>query len=75
MDELATTKEGGLHFILSDNGNYDFDVKVDHCKLVGFVKDVIDRKCLRCVFCERHILYQHLFYNIPPKFFFFFFIT
>ena len=24
--ELAKAKEGGIHFILSNNGNYDFDV-------------------------------------------------
>ena len=26
---LLQRRKGGLHFILSDNGNYDFDVKVD----------------------------------------------
>ena len=35
-------RKGGLHFILNDNGNYDFDVKVGHCGFVGFVNDVID---------------------------------
>ena len=43
----------GLHFILSDNGNYNFDVKVKRCKIVGFVNDVIDCDCLECVFCFR----------------------
>ena len=42
-----------MHFILSDNGNYDFDVKVKRCRFVGFVKDVIDCGCLGCVFCFR----------------------
>ena len=32
---LQLRKEG-LHFILSDNGDYDFDVKVGHCGFVGF---------------------------------------
>ena len=40
-----------LHFILSDNGNYDFDVKVGRCGFVGFVNDVINYGCLECVFC------------------------
>ena len=44
--ELATTKEGGLHFILNDIGNYDFDVKVGCCTLVGFVNVVINYGCL-----------------------------
>ena len=42
-----------LHFILSDNGDYDFDVKVGHCQFVGFVDDVIHRGCLGYVFCFR----------------------
>ena len=46
-------RKGGMHFILSDNGNYDFDVKVKRCRFVGFVKDVIDCGCLGCVFCFR----------------------
>ena len=66
----------GLYFILSDNGKYDFDVKVGRCGFVSFVNDVIDYRCLRCVFCfkitkkrKKHILYQLLFYNILLKFF------
>ena len=35
-------RNGGLHFILNDNGNYDFDVKVERCGFVGFVNDVIN---------------------------------
>ena len=46
-------RKGDMHFILSDNDNYDFDVKVKHCKFIGFVKDVIDFKCLGCVFVFR----------------------
>ena len=47
---------------------------------MGFVNDIIDCGCLEYVFFflnygerERHILYQLLFYNIPPKFLFFIF--
>ena len=43
-------RKGGLHFILNDNGNYDFDVKVEHCRFVSFVNDVIDCECLGYVF-------------------------
>ena len=46
-------RKGGIHFILSDNGNYDFDVKVGYCGFVGFVNDVIDCGCLGCVVCFR----------------------
>ena len=48
---MATTKEGRLRLILSNNGNYDFDVRDGHCKFVGFVNDVINCGCLGCVFC------------------------
>ena len=51
--ELANTKKGGLHFILNDIGNYNFDVKVGCCGLLGFVKAVIDCGCLRYVFYFR----------------------
>ena len=77
-----------MYFILSDNGNYDFDVKVRRCGLVGFVKNVIDNVCLSCVFCfkikgkrKTHFIsnfilqyaYQKLlFYNISPKLFLYF---
>ena len=78
--ESATNNEGGLHFIFSDSGNYDFDVKLGHCGLLGFVKAMIDYEHLWCVFCFRTkekekftcILYQLLFYNISSKMFFFF---
>ena len=46
-------RKRGLHFILSDNDNYDFDIKVGHCEFMGFVNDVIDRECLECVFYFR----------------------
>ena len=36
----------GLYFILSDSGNYDFNVKVGHYGIVGFVKAVMT--CLGC---------------------------
>ena len=51
--ELATTKKEGLHFILSDNNNYDFDVKVRYCGFVGFINDMVDYGCLKHVFCFR----------------------
>ena len=43
-------RKGGLHFILNDNVNHDFDVKIEHCKFVGFVNDVIDCGCLDMYF-------------------------
>ena len=46
-------RKRGLHFILSDNGDYDFDVKVKHYGFVSFVNDMINRGCLGCVFCFR----------------------
>ena len=51
--ELTTTKKRDLHFILRDGGNNDFDVKVECCGLVDFIKDVIDCVCLTCVFYFR----------------------
>ena len=51
--ELAITKEANLHFILSDNDNYNFDVKDKCCGFVDFVNDVIDCGCLGCIFCFR----------------------
>jgi len=50
MGWIQPRKEG-LHFILSDNDNYYFDVKVGRCGFTGFINDVID--CLECVFCFR----------------------
>ena len=46
-------KKGGLHFVLSDNINYDFNIKVRRCGFVNFVNDVINCGCLGCVFCFR----------------------
>ena len=46
-------READMHFILRDNDNYNFDVKVKCYRFVSFVKDVIDCRCLRCVFCFR----------------------
>ena len=45
MNWLQLMKRGS-HFLLSANGNYDFDVKVRRCGFVGFINDVIDRRCL-----------------------------
>ena len=50
---MATTKEGELPFILSDKGNYDFDIKVGCCGFVCFVNDMIECECLRCIFFFR----------------------
>ena len=54
MSWLQLMKEG-LNFILSDNGNYNFNVKGGSCEFVGFVNDVdvIDCRYLKCVFCIR----------------------
>ena len=45
MSWLQPRKED-MHFILSDNDNYYFDVKVRCCGFLGFVNDVIDCGCL-----------------------------
>ena len=74
--ELATTKEGGLHFILSDNNdNCDFDVKVKCCRFVGFVKDVIDFGFLRCVFYFRikEKEKRHFILNFIQNYYYFYF--
>ena len=52
MSWLQPKKEG-LYFILSDNNNYDFDVKVRYCGFVGFINDMVDYGCLKHVFCFR----------------------
>ena len=78
---LQLRKEGFhfLHFILSDNGDYDFDVKVGCCEFVGFIYDVINCGCLRCVFCfrikdkEKDIFYINFYFIIFLQSFFFFF--
>ena len=46
-------RKGDLHFTLSDNDNYYFDVKVGSCGFMGFVNNVIDYECLEYVFCFR----------------------
>ena len=50
LDFMSSTWKGGLHFILSDNGNYNFNVKVGCYRFVGFVNDVIDCGCLGYIF-------------------------
>ena len=72
-------RKGDLHFIFSDNGNYDFDVKVGHCGFVGFINDGIDNDygCLKCVFCFRikekeEVTFYINFYSIIFLQFFFF---
>ena len=67
-------RKGGLHFILSDNSDYDFDVKVGRCRFVGFVNDVNDYGYLGCLFCfrikekEKDIFYIN-FYFVMSLFF------
>ena len=48
---LLQPRKEDLHVILSDNGNYDFDVKIGRFGFVGFVSDVINCECLECAFC------------------------
>ena len=43
-------RKGDLHFILSENSNYDFNVRVERCRFVGFINDVIDCRCSGCIF-------------------------
>ena len=73
---LQPRKEG-LHFILSDNDDYDFDVKVKHCGFVSFVNDMINHGCLGCVFWfrikkkEKDTFYINFYSIIYVKSFFF----
>ena len=70
-------READMHFILRDNDNYNFDVKVKCCRFVSFVKDVIDCECLRCVFCfiikekEKITFYINFYFTIFMQSFFF----
>ena len=73
-------KNGDLRFILSDNSNDNFDIKVERCGFEGFINNVIDRECLECVFCfgvkkKEKIIFYVNFYSIIflQSFFFFFF--
>ena len=72
-------RKGGLHFILSDNGNNNFHDKVGRCGFVSFVNDVIDYGCLRYVFYfkikekEKDIFYINFYSIIFFQSFFFFF--
>ena len=62
-------RKGGLHFVLNNNDNYNFDVQVRRCGFMSFVNDVIDYGCLRYVFYfkikekEKGIFYIN-FYSI-----------
>ena len=75
-------RKGDLHFILSNNSNYNFDVKVRSYEFVDFVSDVdvIDCGSLKCVFCfkikekEKNTFYIN-FYSIIFLQSFFFLIT
>ena len=71
-----------LHFISNNNDNYNFDVKVERCRFIGFVNDMIDCGCLEYVFCfkikekKKEIFSLYIdFYSIIflQRFFFFFF--
>ena len=46
-------RKGYLNFILNDNDSYNSDVKVERCRFMGFVNNVIDYRCLEYVFCFR----------------------
>ena len=69
-------RKEGLHFILIDNDDYDFDVKVRRCKFVGFINDVINRGYLGYVFCfrlkekEKDTFYINFYSIIFSNFFF-----
>ena len=58
-----------MHFILNNNDNYNFDIKVGHCGFMDFVNNVIDCGCLGYVFYfkikekEKDIFYIN-FYSI-----------
>ena len=62
-------RKGGWHFILNNNDNYNFDVKVKRCEFMDFVNNVIDCGCLGYVFHfkikekEKDIFYIN-FYSI-----------
>ena len=72
--------KGSLHFILSDNNNYNFDAKARCCGFVNFVNNVIDCRCLRGVFCfriqekEKDIFYINFYSIIFLQSCFFFFL-
>ena len=73
-------RKGGLHFILNNNDNYDFDVKVRLCGFVCFVIDVVDCGCLGYVFCfkikekEKDTFYINFYFIIFQSFFYLFFL-
>ena len=46
-------RKRGMHFILSDNGNYDLDIKIGHYGFVDFINDVIHFGCLEYIICFR----------------------
>ena len=46
-------RKRGMHFILSDNGNYDLDIKIGHYGFMDFIIDVIDFGCLEYIICFR----------------------
>ena len=63
-------RNGGLHFILNNNDNYNSDVKVGRCEFMSFVNDVIDCGCLGYVFYfkikekEKDIFYINFYFII-----------
>ena len=72
------SRKGGLHFILNDNNNYYFDVKIGCCGFVSFVNDVTDCECLGCVFVfriklkEKNTFYINFYSKIFSQSFFYF---
>ena len=72
MSWLQPRKEG-LHFILNNSGNYDFDLKFEHCEFVGFVMMWLIVSVWSMYFVlklrrKKGTFYVNLFYNIPPFF-------
>ena len=57
-------RNGSLYLRVSDNGKYDFDVKIGRCEFVDFVNDMIDCGCLVCVFCFKITKIKRKTYSI-----------
>ena len=64
-------------FILNDNDNYDFNIKIRRYEFLDFVNDVIDYGCLEYVFYfiiknkEKDIFYINFYYITFLQSFFF----
>ena len=72
-------RKRGLHFILNNNDNYNFDIKVGRCGFMDFVNNVIDYGCLGYVFYfkikekEKDIFYINFYSIIFLQSFYFYF--